>query len=61
MTLEQLIQRELDRGKRVFTLDDVIALTVRYIREKQESAAPALRSDAEIDALLGLTRERGAA
>lgn len=60
MTLEQFIDLDIQQsGRSFYSLDDVIELAQRWRAEKQAAAATfdGWRTDAEVDALLGITRE----
>lgn len=57
MTIDEFIQRELETtGKRLFTIDEVIEMTERWIELKKATAKPfqGWKSDAAVDALLGI-------
>jgi hypothetical protein len=53
MTTDEFVRRHLEQyGKTSYTLEEVERLVIEY-RKEQAAAAP-LRSDAAIDALLGI-------
>jgi hypothetical protein len=54
MTTDEFVRRHLEQyGKTSYTLEEVERLVIEYRKEQAAAAAP-LRSDAAIDALLGI-------